>query len=118
MRFEFGTATRIVFGRGTFGEVGKVAREFSDRAVVVTNLEPAAMEPLARRLGEGGLHCCLFEVRGEPDIETVQRGVTLAKLEECGVVVSVGGGSALDAGKAIAAMLRKMHFIKEAEDAA
>jgi alcohol dehydrogenase class IV len=105
MRFEFATATRIIFGPGTFREAGKLAREFSDRAVVVTNLEPAAMEPFARRLRESGLHCCLFGVRGEPDIETVQHGVTLAKLEECGVVVSVGGGSALDAGKAIAAML-------------
>jgi alcohol dehydrogenase class IV len=105
MRFEFATATRIIFGPGTFGELGKLAREFSDRAMVVTNLEPAALEPLAGRLRESGLHCSLFGVRGEPEIETVQHGVTLAKQEECGVVLSIGGGSALDAGKAIAAML-------------
>jgi alcohol dehydrogenase class IV len=105
MRFEFGTATRIIFGPGTFGEVGKLAREFGDRAVVVTNLEPAAVEPLAGRLRESGLHCSLFGVRGEPEIETVRRGVAQAKQENCGVVVSIGGGSALDAGKAIAAML-------------
>jgi alcohol dehydrogenase class IV len=105
MRFEFGTATRIIFGPGTFGEVGKIAREFGDRAVVVTNLEPAAVEPLAGRLRESGLHCSLFGVRGEPEIETVRRGVAQAKQENCGVVVSIGGGSALDAGKAIAAML-------------
>jgi alcohol dehydrogenase class IV len=105
MRFEFGTATRIVFGPGTFGEVGKIAREFGDRAVVVTNLEPAALEPLAGRLREGGLHCNLFVVRGEPEIETVRQGVARAKRENCSVVVSIGGGSALDAGKAIAAML-------------
>ena len=54
---------------------------------------------------ESGLHCSLFGVRGEPEIETVRQGVALAKLEKCGVVVSIGGGSALDAGKAIAAML-------------
>jgi alcohol dehydrogenase class IV len=105
MRFEFATATRIIFGPGTFGEVGKIAREFSDRAVVVTNLEPAALEPLAGRLRESGLHCSLFGVRGEPEIETVRQGVAQAKQENCGVVVSIGGGSALDAGKAIAAML-------------
>jgi alcohol dehydrogenase class IV len=105
MRFEFGTATRIVFGPGTFGELGKIAREFSERAVVVTNLEPAAVEPLARRLRESGLHCSLFRVRGEPEIETVRQGVAQAKQENCGVVVSIGGGSALDAGKAIGAML-------------
>jgi alcohol dehydrogenase class IV len=46
-----------------------------------------------------------FPVPGEPEIETVQQGVALAKQENCGVVISFGGGSALDAGKAIAAML-------------
>jgi alcohol dehydrogenase class IV len=105
MRFEFGTATRIIFGPGTFGELGKIVREFSDHAVVVSNLEPAALEPLAWRLRESGLHCSLFGVRGEPEIETVRQGVAQAKQENCGVVVSIGGGSALDAGKAIAAML-------------
>jgi alcohol dehydrogenase class IV len=105
MRFEFATATRIIFGPGTFGEVGKIAREFGGRAIVVTNLEPSGLEPLAGRLRESGLHCSLFGVRGEPEIETVQDGVTLAKLEDCTMVVSIGGGSALDAGKAIAAML-------------
>jgi alcohol dehydrogenase class IV len=105
MRFEFGTVTRIVFGPGTFGEVGKIARGFGNRALVVTNLEPAALEPLAGRLRESGLQCSLFGVRGEPEIETVRRGVAQAKQENCGVVVSIGGGSALDAGKAIAAML-------------
>jgi alcohol dehydrogenase class IV len=105
MRFEFGTATRIIFGPGTFGEAGKLARECSERAVVVTNLEPAALEPLTGRLRESGLHCSFFGVRGEPEIETVQRGVAQAKQENCGVVVAIGGGSALDAGKAIAAML-------------
>jgi alcohol dehydrogenase class IV len=105
MRFEFATATRIIFGPGTFGEVGKLAREFGSRAVVVTNLEPGGLEPLAGRLRESGLHCSVFGVRGEPEIETVQHGVRLAKQEECAVVLSIGGGSALDAGKAIAAML-------------
>jgi alcohol dehydrogenase class IV len=105
MRFEFATATRIIFGPGIFGELGKIAREFGERVVVVTNLEPAALEPLAGRLRGSGLHCSLFGVRSEPEIETVRQGVALAKQDNCSVVVSIGGGSALDAGKAIAAML-------------
>ena len=44
-------------------------------------------------------------MRGEPEIETVQQGVALARQENCGLVIGFGGGSALDAGKAIAAML-------------
>ncbi len=105
MRFEFATAARIIFGPGTFSEASKLAREFGARALAVTNLEPSGMEPLLERLHEGGLECSTFQVRGEPEIETVRRGVALAKRENCRVVLSIGGGSALDAGKAVAAML-------------
>jgi alcohol dehydrogenase class IV len=56
-------------------------------------------------LREQGADASVLPVPGEPEIETVQRGVALAKRENCGLVISFGGGSALDAGKAIAAML-------------
>src|ERR1039458_5459693 len=46
-----------------------------------------------------------FAVDGEPDLEVVRRGVALARRERCDVVIGFGGDSALDAGKAIAAML-------------
>jgi len=44
-------------------------------------------------------------VSGEPEIDTVRAGVALAKQERCNFVIGIGGGSAIDAGKAIAAML-------------
>jgi alcohol dehydrogenase class IV len=56
-------------------------------------------------LREQGLGAILFSVPGEPEVETVRRGVALARQEQCDLVISFGGGSALDAGKAIAAML-------------
>ena len=105
MRFEFATATRIIFGAGTLREVGPLARELAPRALVVTGANPRRAEPLLARLRQHGADAIAFSVPGEPEIETVQRGVALAKQENCGVVVAFGGGSALDAGKAIAAML-------------
>jgi alcohol dehydrogenase class IV len=56
-------------------------------------------------LREEGLECTACAVRGEPEIETVRGGVTLAKEADCGLVIAMGGGSALDAGKAMAALL-------------
>ena len=105
MRFEFATATRIIFGAGTLDEVGLLAREFGSRALVVTGAEPRRAEPLLALLREQGLGSATFSVCGEPEIKTVGEGVALAKQEKCGVVIAFGGGSALDAGKAIAAML-------------
>lgn len=105
MRFEFATAVRIIFGPGVLREVGPLARQFAPRAFVVAGANPRRAEPLLSLLREHEVAAITFPVPGEPEIETVQQGVALAKQENCGVVISFGGGSALDAGKAIAAML-------------
>jgi alcohol dehydrogenase class IV len=104
MRFEFATATRIVFGPGTLREVGPLARQLGTRALVVTGANPDRAEPLLTSLREHGLAIHTLSVHGEPEVETVEEGVTLARQKACDVVVGFGGGSALDAGKAIAAM--------------
>jgi alcohol dehydrogenase class IV len=105
MRFEFATATRIIFGAGTLREVGPLAREVGRRALVVTGRDARRAEPLLARLRESEVFAALFAVAGEPEIATVQQGATLAKREGCELVIGFGGGSALDAAKAIAAML-------------
>ncbi|MGO8930863.1 MAG: iron-containing alcohol dehydrogenase [Limisphaerales bacterium] len=105
MRFEFATAGRIIFGPGVLREVGPLARGLAPRALVVTGANPRRAEQLLSLLREHDVAAIAFPVPGEPEIETVQQGVALAKNENCGLVISLGGGSALDAGKAIAAML-------------
>ena len=105
MRFEFATATRIIFGAGSLREVGPLAREFGPAVLVVTGSDLRRAEPLLALLREHGLGSITMPVRGEPQIETVRTGVALAKRISCNVVIAIGGGSALDAGKAIAAML-------------
>ena len=104
MRFEFATATRIIFGAGTLHEIGPLAREFGRRALVVTGRDARRAEPLLAGLRESEVSATLFTVPGEPDIATIQHGSTLAKRGGCEFVIGFGGGSALDAAKAIAAM--------------
>ncbi len=105
MRFEFATATRIIFGVGAWREVGALARECGRRALVVTGRDPRRAEPVVAALREHGVAAIPFAVSGEPTIEAVPQGTALARRENCEVVISFGGGSALDTGKAIAAML-------------
>ncbi|MGD0258442.1 MAG: iron-containing alcohol dehydrogenase [Verrucomicrobiota bacterium] len=105
MRFEFATATRIIFGAGTLREVGPLAREFGPGVLVVTGSDLRRAEPLLALLREQGLGSITCSVRGEPTIEAVPPLVAFAKRINCSVVIAIGGGSALDAGKAIAAML-------------
>jgi alcohol dehydrogenase class IV len=105
MRFEFATATRIIFGSGVFREAGSLAAQFGRRALVVTGHNPNRAEPLLTLLRQQSVAPVPFPTQGEPDVETVRQGVRLAKQEGCELVIGFGGGSAIDSGKAIAAML-------------
>ncbi|NLX14939.1 MAG: iron-containing alcohol dehydrogenase [Phycisphaerales bacterium] len=110
MRFEFATATRIVFGPGAFREIGPLLAEMlpgerPTRVLVVTGRTPEDTEPLRNQLEDAGLKSIAFAVAGEPTIEMVQTGTQLAREENCAAVIGFGGGSALDTGKAIAALL-------------
>ena len=53
-----------------------------------------------------GLAAVLFRVGGEPTVAAIREGVRAAQEGRCDVVIAIGGGSAIDAGKAIAALLR------------
>lgn len=105
MRFEFATATRIIFGPGALQQAGPIAREFGSRALVTTGRDPSRAKPLLDQLSQAGMPSTVLAVEGEPDIPIVQKGLSLAAREKCDVVISFGGGSALDAGKAIAVMM-------------
>jgi alcohol dehydrogenase class IV len=91
--FEFATAGRIVFGGGVRGIVAGAAQVMGRRALLVTG---------SRTHGFEGVR---FVVQGEPKVDTVRAGVAVARAEACDLVIAVGGGSAIDAGKAIAALL-------------
>ncbi len=105
MRFEFATVSRIIFGPGTLREVGPLAKDLGRRALVVTGRDTSRAEELLKILNDHRVRSLTLAVPGEPEIETVQGGVALAKEEQCDIVIGFGGGSALDAGMAIAAML-------------
>src|SRR5262245_26283948 len=103
--FEFATATRILFGSGTLREVGPLAQQMGRRALVVTGRTVCRAEPLVALLIANKINCATFPVAEEPSVEVVRKGVQRSQEERCDLVVGFGGGSALDAGKAIAALL-------------
>jgi alcohol dehydrogenase class IV len=105
MQFEFTTAATIIFGPGKLREAGPTIQNSGRRPLVVTGRNVQRAEPLLQILRENNVDVVTFPVSGEPKIQTVRDGVALAKKEKCDWVIGIGGGSVLDAGKAIAAML-------------
>jgi len=105
MRFEFGTAGRILFGAGAAREVASAAKEMGRRALVVTRRRAEFSASLVKQLESAGVSCVRFTVAGEPTLDLVCSGLECAREGRCDLVVSLGGGSAIDTGKAVAALL-------------
>jgi alcohol dehydrogenase class IV len=105
LKFEFATATRIVFGPGTIGEAISAAVSLGRRALVVTGSVPSRMDSFIKNLGARNLECTLFSLAGEPTIPAVLDGVRTALEARCELVIGYGGGSVMDAAKAIAALM-------------
>jgi len=105
MRFEFVTAGRIIFGPGTSAEAAPSAREMGGKALVVTGRTPERVAFLLSDLEKQGVPFLTFPVTGEPAISTVMAGLKEANNAEADLVIGIGGGSVIDAGKVIAALL-------------
>ena len=105
MRFEFAAPARILFGEGTLREVAPAAAAMGKRALVVTGKSAERARPVIASLEAAALECVPFAVPGEPSIELIREGAEFARDERCELVIAIGGGSAIDAGKALAAML-------------
>ena len=105
MRFEFATATRIVFGAGTLPQAAAAAAEWGRRILLVA-ADRSERAGSFRSLLEAHSEVIVdLPVTGEPTIESVSQGVQVARQARCDVVIGIGGGSVLDSGKAIAALV-------------
>jgi alcohol dehydrogenase class IV len=100
--FDFATAGRIVFGRGAAAQSASAARALGERALVVVGRDTTRHAALFERFRQAGLTVVVLSVPGEPTVELVREGIRLARECQADVVVGIGGGSALDAAKAVA----------------
>ncbi len=104
MRFEFATAGRILFGAGVFNQVGAEAVALGRRPLVVGQSE-GRVRPLLTLLAAHGLEPSLLQISGEPTTDGIRQGLAAARAHQPDCVIGFGGGSAIDAAKAIAILL-------------
>lgn len=105
LSLAFQTAGEIHFGRGKAAEAASRIRHFGRRIFLVHGRTPSRVDWLAADLEALGAEVTGFAVAGEPDLPMIEIGVAAARSTGIDVVVSVGGGSVIDAGKAIAALV-------------
>ena len=105
MKFEFATATQIIFGAGTARKIGNYAATMGQRAMVVSGRSLVRYGIVREQLEKQGIVSTQFSVRGEPTTEMALAGVQKARQAACDCVIGIGGGSVIDTGKVIAALI-------------
>jgi len=106
--FEFYNPVRVIFGVGKIADAGAEAAKLGTRALLVSYEDHEFLSDLLARIealmtAEGLAVEAFYQVQDNPEVDLIARGVALAKDRRCDCVVAVGGGSAMDAAKAIAA---------------
>jgi alcohol dehydrogenase class IV len=107
---EFYTPGKIIFGSGGLSQVGAEAKRLGNKALVVLGRsamrKSGALDHLTYLLRENNLEYIIYEnIPSDPTVEIVDKGANLAKKGKCNLIIALGGGSVLDTGKAISAMV-------------
>jgi alcohol dehydrogenase class IV len=105
--YSFRMPRNILFGLNAVESVGERAKELGGRrTLVVTDrmLQPTGVfERVERSLERAGIEVLIYdEVVTEPTTDQIDGGAELLRSRDCDSVVALGGGSCIDAGKAIA----------------
>jgi alcohol dehydrogenase class IV len=105
--FNYVQPTEIVFGSGRIREVGEISARYGTRCLLVTEPRSAALGPhhdkVKESLAAAGMQVTHYAgVLPNPTTDVVSAGARMAKDARAQIVIGLGGGSSMDAAKAIA----------------
>jgi alcohol dehydrogenase class IV len=113
--FQFSRLPKIYFKNGILSELVTLIHKYGDKILLVTGkssfLDSVYAEKLFHDFRQKRIIFNIISVAGEPSPETVNNANKKFKKEEINLVVGIGGGSVLDAGKAISAMLYRSESV-------
>ncbi|PKM64760.1 MAG: alcohol dehydrogenase [Firmicutes bacterium HGW-Firmicutes-20] len=113
MKFEFMTANRIIVERGGLKQIGKLTKSFGQRVLLVGRLASDDTKKAIEYLNSENCIVTPVNVKGEPSVDSINEILTVSRKNQCEVVVAIGGGSVLDSGKTIAALMTNTNDIMD-----
>lgn len=112
-------APMILYGTGASQRTGEYARSFGRKALLVTDThldEIGILEGIKESLRKAQVDFTLFDgVVTEPIMEYVEEGLKLLTENKCELIISVGGGSPIDTGKAISILATNKGSMRDFE---
>ncbi|AMG04218.1 iron-containing alcohol dehydrogenase [Vibrio mimicus] len=103
--FQFMTATRIIFGEGSLESSLSVISQYGYSVLLVSGKNPERYASLINYLHQQNMRYQHVAVSGEPNITMVEETAMLGRRFKPDMVIAIGGGSVLDMGKAVAAII-------------
>jgi len=115
--FQFARLPKIYFGIGKIADLPGIIKVYGKKIVLVTGknsfIQSQHAEKLFYDFEKADIGYYLINIPGEPSSEIIDGAVKRLNGEDIKVVVGIGGGSVLDAGKAISAMIYKKESVKD-----
>ncbi len=115
--FTFNRMPRIIFGPGKIAQLGSSVKLFGTKILLVrgsSSLKKSSVwKVIADSLQSSGISFWEYEITGEPSPQSVDTAVQLYFDKSIDCIVSIGGGSVIDAGKAISAMMPQRNAVTE-----
>lgn len=117
-RFEFYNPTQVRYGAGLLSSLPTAIDELGIQSVLLACdqgiIDAGLTDRVTHVLRAANIKYVLFSaIESDPAVESVTQGISVAQENGCDGVVAVGGGSVLDAGKAIALMLTNKGRIQD-----
>jgi len=115
---QFYLPTKIITGLGCFSRIAEVVRGYGEKTLLVCGRRSlrhsGVLDRAVNALSEVGIHTTVYDaVEGEPTLDMVQAAVDWARQEQVEMVIGIGGGSAMDVGKAAAALCTQEGKVEE-----
>ncbi|MGF1686176.1 iron-containing alcohol dehydrogenase [Photobacterium japonica] len=103
--FQFMTSSRIIFGEGALINSLSSLNQFGYSVLLVTGKDGTRAEPVVSYLKQQGMRYQQVAIHGEPLIAMVEEMAAMGRKFRPDMVLGIGGGSVLDTGKALAALI-------------
>lgn len=106
--FDYNVSTKVLFGKGKVKEVGKEAKKYGDKVLLVYGKgsvkKSGLFDLVVETLKEANIYVYeLPNIDPNPRIDSVYKGAEICRKEGINLILAMGGGSVIDCSKAIAA---------------